>query len=206
MFNTSILIFIALFISTQTLFLKDSEMDEGAIRKQLETIVSNYHNAFEAFYAIDELRPYSIIQFDKTIDLYKNVWVAPNNYTAKLSIKDKSTLIESLTSYLHSLKGDEQIKILVKLRSWCAANIQMDIIEKSFMISKSQIVQAIVKLNPTDSLIDDVMQNGHGDIKQLDYERYDEMLYKSMDAIASLNPKDQLKYYSNFFKELENNY
>ncbi len=176
---------------------------QSNVASKLSVIVAeNESNIFVAFYSVSELRPFSIIQFDKTIELYSPEWVTPESYAGLLNDKDKQYLQQKIAEYLESMPAEKQNDIMEKIDYWCVNQRQFRLLINHFDIKESEIIQALNSLKLTGYVVADILVQGDLDIKSMSDMQRNEAINLALNIISSKRLQDQLKYYSKLFNKL----
>ncbi|ROL61052.1 hypothetical protein D9V86_07710, partial [Bacteroidetes/Chlorobi group bacterium ChocPot_Mid] len=96
------------------------ESKPTTIQTQINAIVKAYGDkAFKAFYSLEELRPFSIVQIDQICDMYSNNWLSPQIIVSKLSNSDKQTLAKNVAEYIESFNDQDKEKYIIsRIVNW----------------------------------------------------------------------------------------
>ncbi len=177
--------------------------NQSKVASKLSVIVAeNESNIFVAFYSVSELRPFSIIQFDKTIELYSPKWVAAESYADLLDNKDKQELQKRIAEYLESMPAEKQNDIIEKIDYWCVNERQFRLLIDHFAIKESDIIRALNSLKLTSHVVADILVRGDLDIRSMSDMQRNEAINLALNIISSKRLQDQLKYYSKLFNKL----
>lgn len=190
--------FLVLLISAQGISQQDAK------KNNVETEIRNLENVFgnsfyKALYSIDELRPYSIIQIDKIAQMYDNNWISPKAIVAKLNHKDKEVLISGIVDYITNLETKKSEKnILNKLKAWCVAENQLNLIAKKIGIGRTNVLKIIMNYlpSPTNSNTGEIIINDKANINEEYY------YYATINQLSNLKPKEQYHLFANIFGAL----
>ncbi len=179
------------------------EAKPATIEMQVTSIVKIYGDgAFKAFYSLEELRPYSIVQIDQICDIYDNHWLSPSTILDKLDNDDKNLLTKSVAEYITSFNDPDKEKyILLRLVNWCKADLQFAFINNSLGIYQENIVQALNNVNKTNQyfLIYDVKADT---VNQQKDQQNEYTYYQTLNLISTMKTPDQLKFYGDIFYQL----
>lgn len=190
--------FLVLLISAQGISQQDAK------KNNVETEIRNLENVFgnsfyKALYSIDELRPYSIIQIDKIAQMYDNNWISPKAIVAKLNHKDKEVLISGIVDYITNLETKKSGKnILNKIKAWCVAENQLNLIAKKIGIGRTNVLKIIMNYlpSPTNSNTGEIIINDKANINEEYY------YYATINQLSNLKPKEQYHLFANIFGAL----
>jgi hypothetical protein len=179
------------------------ESKPTTIQTQINAIVKAYGDkAFKAFYSLEELRPFSIVQIDQICDMYSNNWLSPQIIVSKLSNSDKQTLAKNVAEYIESFNDQDKEKYIIsRIVNWCKADMQFTFINNNLGIYQENIVQALNNVNKTNQffLVYDVKADGSSQDKtQIDEFTY----YQTLNLISTMKASDQLKFYGDIFYQL----
>ena len=173
------------------------------INSQINGIVKLYGDrAFKAFYSLEELRPYSIVQIDRICDIYDNTWLSPNVIITKLSNNDKLLLSKNVAEFIHSFNDAEKEKYLIsRLVNWCKADLQFNFLNSGLGVYQESIVQALNNVNKTNQyfLIYDVKASGSS---QDSTQQNEFTYYQTLNLISTMKTSDQLKFYGDIYYQL----
>lgn len=67
-----------------------------------------------SFYSINELRPYSILQYENTVNKYSNTWVTPIEYLSLLEPEDRESINTRIFSYINDFDRENKLKCITK--------------------------------------------------------------------------------------------
>ncbi len=177
--------------------------NQSDVASKLSVIVAeNESDIFVAFYSVSELRPFSIIQFDKTLETYSQEWVAPESYANLLNDNDKHELQLRITEYLESMPAERQNDIIDKIDYWCVNQRQFRLLIDHFEIEESDIINALNNLKLTSHVVGDIMVQSTRDISSMSEMQRNEAINLALNIISSKRLHEQLKYYSKLFDKL----
>ncbi len=172
--------------------------------KKLNDLEQNYNSSFyEALYSLPELKAISIISVDKISSVYDNKWISPATALEMLNAEDKQRLVASIKEYLESMPdNDAKQDMLLKVKRWCIAHSQIELISDKMRISRESLVRSISKIAGTDSLVINFSENqNHGEaaINALDYPQ---VYFESINYLSALSGREQMLYFSKLFENL----
>ena len=199
-----VLSIVALF-ACGTLFLKSQSAPAKMIdvKTQVESLEKGYGAGLvESFYSLDELRPYAIIQMDKTIDMYENDWIAPSDVYKKLTPKERDLIKTKLIGFISSKPVEEREHLLTKIKSWCIADLQFEFIKSNYNQSEQTMLGIMKNLAGTSEVFETISKSGPCDLAKLSENEKNEAYNKVLNKIAEMKLNDQFKYYSAVFTNL----
>ncbi|MFC2130665.1 hypothetical protein ACFLSQ_04465 [Bacteroidota bacterium] len=182
-----------------------SKPDEKSdVDVQINTIVEKYKDrAYKAFYSLEELRPYSIVQIDQIVEMYDNTWLSPDMIIKKLSDDDKKYLSKSLAEFIDSFKDSHKEQFIVsRIISWCNADMQFSYLNNEMGIYQDNIIQALHNVN----------KEKQSTIKYFDYktaesevmrnEQKEFAYYQTLNMISTMKNAEQLRFYGDVYHQL----
>lgn len=176
---------------------------EELIETQLNRLNEQYgENLFIAYYSIEELRSFSIIQLEKTMEMYNNEWITPENIVSRLNEEDKEVLNEMVIRRIASFSGDKDQQILQKLQMWCIAKSQFDLISSNMHFDRDELLVVIKGMDFASDVFRQVNKTGSAEINNLSETKKNEVFYSVMNKVAKLDFNDQLMFHSNLFAGL----
>ena len=178
---------------------KDSIL-EDTFRKIFEIYPENEN--YKSFFAINELRPFSILQFEETVDLYDNNWVSAEILVSKLSQSQKNSLTNKVKDYINSFEKARKVKILTKLIYFNNVKSKLNEISKVFDIEDKNIILSFYEIEATKLVFDNLTFGGEFDVIDLTESQIDELKNGAMNIVSEMTPKYQLLYYSDFYKSI----
>ena len=95
-----IIILLAFIFSSRANAQDDTVIPEAEGR--IQALISKHGDeVYKSFYAIKELRPYSIAQIDTVARLYSNEWIPPEDVIKILSEENKQELYGDIINYMN---------------------------------------------------------------------------------------------------------
>lgn len=155
-----------------------------------------------SFYSLEEIRPYAIIQLDKTIEMYENNWIKPSAVVSKLSAKEKDMVKGKIIAFIMSKNDEEKKELVNKLRFWCMANSQMEFLQKTLNQSQNQTLLACNRIPSVGEAFAEYGKTGPIDMQKLDDNAKDELFNKILNNVADMSFPDQMKFYSAVYAKL----
>jgi len=173
------------------------------IQESLSDMEDNYSDLlYKAFFSIDELRPYSIIQIDKISKIYDNKWISPEQINLMLDDNDRKLLSEQIAVYIDNINDyGRETAMLNIIKYWCIASLQFDLLLKQMGISHETLAKAFIAstaeyINPNTG----EMSKMEG--TKLTPEIIEKNYFETLNHISSLALVDQFRFYSNFYSKL----
>jgi hypothetical protein len=159
---------------------------------------------FYCVFSMEELRPFSIIQSESTLQLYlRNDEISPKMLAEELSESDKKYLVSQIADYAASLDSPEEANnLLKKMEYWCIGDKLFTVMNGEMGFFVDNLKNAIKRIDATKKIIQQYSQSnniGKGDSKMLN----DDPVYFEVLNYLSKQPfVNQLEYYSNIYHEL----
>lgn len=157
---------------------------------------------YHAFYSLNDLRPYSIIQFDKTIDAYNNTWIEPDSLIQLLSPDQREALMGKVVYYLNTLPEKDSKSILCKIDNWCIANRQLKFILCTMRIPEEKVLSACMKIDIFNQGLNFISKRDSLSLNNISHKEVNQGLNEITNTLSGLNPTKQLHYYSRIYSEL----
>lgn len=161
-----------------------------------------------AFFALEETRPFAIIQVDKLVLSYNNTWTEPDKIADILTSKEKQVLISKITDLIEEKEEVERSMLINKITNWCRVKKLFSVIDEDYGFTKTDLVNATSKLGATSYIIHDLTtQTAQADmsIGSLSALEENEAYYKTINHISGLNVKTQFDLFSQIFKDISKN-
>lgn len=200
---------IALVVSGLMLFASltsktDTDVNEEITLNKLKEIENSFHESFyESLFSISELKSISIISVNKIASMYDNKWISPATANEMLNLDDKRSLLHSTKDFLETIPNNDTKKVLIqKVRRWCIAHFQVEMLSDKMRISRESIIKALSELPGTDSLIVQYSENqnqGESFINSLDYPQ---VYFESINYLSQLSGREQMNFFSKLYDKL----
>ena len=183
---------------------KGGDAVDNEITSSVNTIVEKYGDrAYRAFYSIEELRPYCIIQIDKIIEMFDDDWLSPSTIVPMLDKNDKELLKIKVLEYIKSLDNDNKKNVIVlKIISWCKADMQFSFLKEELGIYPENLMQALHNVNIKKQLIAKYYDYKSANTKEMSDEQKDYVYFKTLNILSIMNFKDQMLYYGDVYNQL----
>lgn len=156
-----------------------------------------------SFYSINELRPYSILQYENTVNKYSNNWVTPVEYLSLLEPEDRESINTRIFSYINDFDMVKQSKMYNKIASYLYT---FNVIEKLLVGSdnkfKLKIFKTLRQLDATKVSFEQFSSKGEFEESDLNSNALNQAKVKAYNNISDLDEQSRLLYYSEFFKNI----
>lgn len=173
------------------------------IPEQMSSLLAKHNDDFYlSLFSISELRPFSILQFQKNTDLYNGKWINPSVYLANLDAKERELLKTKISEYLHSKGDDFSKKIIDKIDLWCSNHSNFDLIISHYGVSKENLVKILKRLDGFEHLSEVQSKTGPDSETINSHLQNDELFFLAENSIASKSKKEQFIIFSEIYKEL----
>lgn len=187
------------------------EYSGSEVAKRINLLKEKYDSRlFKAFYSIEELRPFSIVQVDNILELYnKNEgWLSPDFLISKLNKKDSDLLLSRVIEYIDSFSPESRkTQILNKLDNWCKADGQFEFINKVMEITDTTLKDIILNINEKKGYDTQYFNIKSLPVNELSEEQKKFAYYQTINLLASMKMTQQFQYYSEVYSSLcEMNY
>ena len=181
-----------------------SEDKDSTVKKELNELYKKYDKGLlKAFLSLDELRPFSIIQFDKLSDKYKNEWTSPKEMLDILNKRDRELLVVRVAEYLDGQQEQQNKTVIInKLKYWCIADEQFVMLTEKMGLPDDDVFKALSEVAGARHIFTQEKDNKLKDIKHLNSLQVEQLYTESMNYICSLSLKEQLRCYSEVYNQL----
>lgn len=156
-----------------------------------------------AFFSIEELRPYSILQNEATVSKYSNKWVTPAEYLSLLDESEKNELDSSVSKYIQDFELDRKQKVYSKIIGYLYT---YTIFENLFIANdnnyKLKIFKALRQMQVTRTAFEHISTLGEFTSEDIGSVELNQAKVKAYNNISNLDEQSRLIYYSEFFKNL----
>lgn len=176
------------------------------IKDKVMLLVEQYGDrAFKAFYSLDELRPYCIVQIDKICDMYGNNWLSPVKIMENLKAEDKKFLAKSVAEYIESFPDENKKNYIIsRIISWCKGDLQFTFLNEGMGIYNDNIYRALNDVNRNNQF------HSPYDYKSAESEiisndQNDFIYYQTLNLVSGMAFSDQLKFYGDIYYQLAEN-
>jgi hypothetical protein len=179
-------------------------LGDNSVKSKIDKLTEeNQNNIYLAYFSLNELRSFSIIQIDKFSSKYDKKWIDPKTYAGELNNDDKELLRSKIIDYINSYKDlKKQGEILNKLYFWCYNEHHLNSIINTFSINQDTVTSAALNTDFLKSVNVKYMNQSSSEYKKLSNEDYKKAYYDMLELVSSLKPREQFAFYSTFYKEL----
>jgi|GEM_PF-3544876 len=176
------------------------------VNSKLDELNDKHGNLlYVAFFSVEETRPFSINQFDKTLDLYGKTFTSGKKYLSTLNKNDFRILKKHISNYIIDKDDGLQEEIFDKLNYWCIVKKEFDLIQIEYKISSALMLQALYDNSSTRQSFDEIIKLGPFDINELSENQAEEIFNNVINHLATQPKKEQFQYYSYLFNTLATN-
>lgn len=196
----NLIFFAAILVSVFALRSSEDKIGNYEIIRTLNELEDEFGMKFyQSLFSVEEIRPYSILQSQKTIDLYSDEWLSSSEYIEVLAQDDLDNLKEKIIAYLNSLSSSSTIQILKKVENWCIIDMQFTVFNK-YGLNQDMIIGALFQSEFTNEVFDDYINSGPFSINTITENQKHEIINDAKNLIASQPTKDQLYFHSSLYK------
>jgi hypothetical protein len=175
--------------------------DDKYVSEQIEHITQKYEDlAYRGFFSVDDLKPFSILQFEQTVNKYSGDWQKAENYTELLDRNKLKKLKKEIVSFIS--EDEDKDKILNKLKYWCVSSRQIDVLKNDFDIAVGDLLSIFYRNESTNSAFNILSIGGSFDPSKLTEIQTERLLNSCMNKIAEMSKKEQFKINSYVYAKL----
>ena len=157
---------------------------------------------YKSFFSLNNIKPYAIIQNEKTSKIYDNKWISPDKFISLLNNKDKENLLESMADYLSEATTKDRADILNEIKFWCLADMQFAFLKDNFGYSTNDILSSLQNNSNIKDIYSSINKTGPANINGYSAAEKDEAYYKLLNFISNQNQTEQMKLYSMVYSNL----
>ncbi|MBM2816901.1 MAG: hypothetical protein HW421_3663 [Ignavibacteria bacterium] len=151
---------------------------------------------YKAFYSIAELRPYAIIQLDKTMQLYENKWSSPDKLVSMLTQKEKDYLLEKIDEFISSSGNEFKYKMQNTVNMWCINDWNFEFLSDFYGFTRDDLLNIFSKIKITNQYLEKF------NITELNELGKDELYNIILNYISTFERVETLKFYSDVYSNL----
>ncbi len=163
----------------------------------LSDVISIYDkSAYRSFYSLEELRPYSIIQLKKTINMYEQSWIEPEKIVDMLVENEKYQLKDKIIEYMEALNLSKRKELVNRVKYWSIADSQFNFFKETLLFNNGQLLNVfydIKEINPAFSQLN--VQNS-GNLDSLSAINKNKAINMTKNIIAEMEYSRQLQLYA----------
>lgn len=175
----------------------------------INKLIEKYdYKVFLSFFSLEELRPYSIIQFDKFAEKYETKWVNPNVFITELNESERDSLKLIITKYIYdnndklNYNNVNRYNLLQKVHNWNTAYDNISNIMFNYEISLTNILDQLYGISTTKVVLEKYARLGEFKSDVLSENDKNEAFHVALNRIASLSQKEQLRVFSELYQNL----
>ncbi len=197
----------AIFLLLCFVIIPSTSHNKSMTKDDKQTIISNLEDVYGkdnlilAYYSIEELRPYSILQFESTVSKYSKDWVKPFDYTSLLTDKEKSILEQRIIQYIEDSGEEKSDLIMQKIGNYLYTYNTVQNISINNNESQLKSIQTLRSLRTTRTAFENISTLGEFDKEDFDSIEMNQAKVKAFNIVAGLDDKARYIYFSEFFKQ-----
>ena len=178
---------------------KTSDVDTDFINQLINDFDTT---AYKAFYSIDELRPFSILQIEKISDMYvSDKWLSPALIVANLTDEDKNKLEDKIIEFIKRQVPEQKKLIYDRLKLWCMADLHFSFMQSKMEIYQQDLLKVFKNIDSVKKIIIPGIKQDLSSNQTAEFGG-EYLYYETINYISKLDYSDQLRYMSDVFKEL----
>lgn len=187
-----------------------SSNDKSTTKDSRENIISNLAEVYGqdrlllAYYSIEEFRPYSILQFESTVNKYSKQWVRPIDYSSLLTDEEKKILTQRIIQYIEDSEIEKSDDLVKKLSNYLYTYFTIENISLVNETSKIKSLQTLRNLNTTRYAFEEVSTLGEFEEEDYNNIELNQAKVKAYNIIANLDDESRYLYLSEYFKYFAN--
>lgn len=191
-------------------YLKDNKLDSKYQKswEMISVVNKKYPNSiFIAFYSIEELRPFSILKFEKYYSKYEKKWEKPEVLALNLTTEEKDSLMLSIIKYVEDNKlilnnnNINRFEILNKIKHWNIAFTTLEQFMFNYDLNLADFLNLLHKNTYLTKELDEFARLGEFDSKMMSEIDHNEAYHTVLNKISNSNFKEQLKIYSEIYED-----
>jgi hypothetical protein len=197
---------IAIILLLWFFIIPSSSNDKSVTKDDNTTIISNLKQVYGndllllAYYSVEEFRPFSILQFESTVNKYSKEWVKPYEYTSLLTDKEKDILIKRVLKYIDDSEIKKSDELIEKLSNYLYTYNTIENISLLNSSSKLKSLQTLRNLNTTRYAFEDISTLGEFEEEDYNSIELNQAKVKAYNIIANLDEESRYLYLSEYFK------
>ena len=163
----------------------------------LSEVISHYDkSAYESFYSLDDLRPYSIIQLKKTIEMYEQKWIEPEKIVGMLDQDEKEKLREKIVEYINDLDVPGRKATVNRIKHWSIADRQLDFFKNTLLFDDDQLIEVFNNIKDIQPIFGNLNVQNSGNIDSLSSIQMNKAFNLTKNALAEMDYPKQLRIYA----------
>lgn len=162
---------------------------------------------FISFYSIKELRPFSILKFEKYYSKYEKKWEEPEKLALNLTNEEKDSLTISMIKYIEDNKVIlntnyiNRFEILKKIKHWNIAYNTLEQFMYNYDLDLQEFLNLLHKNSYLTKELDEFARLGEFDSKMMSEIDQNEAYHTVLNKISNSNSNEQLKLYSEIYED-----
>lgn len=155
-------------------------------------------------FSLEELRPFSIIQSESTLQLYlRNDEISPKILAEALSEQEKSFLVSQIAEYAASLEFPEEAEnLLKKIEYWCIGDKLFTVMNGEMGIFVDNLKNAIKRIDATKNILQQYSQSNNTGKGEAELLNDDPAYFQVLNYLSKQPFAEQLDYYASIYNEL----
>lgn len=183
-----------------------SSNDKSITKDSGESIISNLSEVYGqdrlllAYYSIEEFRPYSILQFESTVNKYSKQWVKPLDYSSLLTDDEKKILTQRIIQYIEDSEIEKSYDLVKKLSNYLYTYNTIENLTMMNDASRIKSLQTLRNLKATRFAFEEVSTLGEFEEEDYNTIELNQAKVKAYNIIANLDDESRYLYLSEYFK------
>ena len=183
-----------------------SSNDKLVTKDSRESIISNLAEVYGqdrlllAYYSIEEFRPYSILQFESTVNKYSKQWVKPLDYSSLLTDDEKKILTQRIIQYIEDSEIEKSYDLVKKLSNYLYTYNTIENLSIINDSSRIKSLQTLRNLKATRYAFEEVSTLGEFEEEDYNTIELNQAKIKAYNIIANLDDESRYLYLSEYFK------
>jgi len=175
--------------------------DDDYVNDRIENITEKYKDlAYLGFFSVDDIKPFSILQFEQTVNKYTGDWQKAEHYTELLDKNKLQKLKKELVSFIS--ENEDKDKIINKLKYWCVSSRQIDVLKNDYEIPTGELLSIFYRNDKTNSAFNILSIGGSFDPSKLTEIQTERLLNSCLNKIAEMSIKEQFEINSYVYSKL----
>jgi len=201
---TTIILIIFLLVVVKSKDEVDTKLQnqENLISKLNQLIEKHGNDFYLSCFSVNELRPFSILQFKENTDLYNGKWISAETYLSNLNNKEREVLKSKIAEYILS-KDDKFVDdIYSKIDSWCNNHKHFELITSNYGLSDKALYDVLIKFDGFEQMVASQSKTGPDSNEEITSVNVDEALLTAKNILSDYTKKQQLMVFSLIYREL----
>lgn len=178
--------------------------ENNDIKSEINLLESEFGDkTFESFYSLPELRAFSIIQLDRTVENYGYSRIVPEAIVSELTPKERLALKKSVIEFIGTSKNHEAI--IDKMKSWCACSNNFDALIYGNNIALREVLEVMQAQKNMEHLFTGMGKTGELIISDMNDIDLNIMYHQIINQIAAMDRPEQFMCYASVYGALAKN-